>query len=115
MFIDRARVLLVEDDAGLRVGLSALLAQAGYEVRTAWDGVSALEEIGLSAPDLIVSELDMPRMSGFDLLWLVSRQLPEIRLIAMSGACSSKKRIRDSVTADGFYEKELIRSFYFSW
>jgi CheY-like chemotaxis protein len=104
MSIDRARVLLVEDDAGLRVGLSALLAQAGYEVRTAWDGVSALEEIGLGVPDLIVSDLHTPRMSGFDLLLLVSRQLPEIRLIAMSGAFSSK-RIREGVTADGFYEK----------
>jgi CheY-like chemotaxis protein len=97
-------VLLVEDDGGLRVVLSAMLARTGYQVRTAWDGVSALLEIETGVPDIVVSDLNMPRMSGFELLSTVRAQFPSIPLIAMSGTFSGD-RVPDGVVADAFYEK----------
>ena len=97
-------VLLVEDDGDLRIVLAAMLAQTGYQVRTAWDGVSALLEIDTVVPDIIVSDLNMPRMSGFELLSTIRAQFPSIPLIAMSGAFSGSQ-IPEGVIADSFYEK----------
>jgi CheY-like chemotaxis protein len=100
----QSTVLLVDDDGDLRVALAALLAQAGYRVRTAWDGVSALLEMETGLPDLIVSDLHMPRMSGFELLTMIRLQFPAIPLIAMSERFSSNQ-IPDEVVADAFYQK----------
>lgn len=102
MTAHQSTVLLVEDDGDLRVALAGLLAQAGYRVRTAWDGVSAMLEMELALPDLIVSDLHMPRMSGFELLSEIRRQYPEIPLIAMSGTLASDLF---PAIADGFYQK----------
>ena len=97
-------VLLVEDDGDLRAVLSAMLAHTGYQVRTACDGVSALREIETGVPDLIVSDLNLPRMSGFELLSTIRTQFPAVPLIAMSGAFSGSQ-VPDGVIADAFYEK----------
>ena len=97
-------VLLVDDDGRLRVVLSAMLAHTGYQVRTAWDGVSALLEIETGVPDIVVSDLNMPRMSGFELLSVLRAQFPAVPLIAMSGAFSCSQ-VPDGVIADAFYEK----------
>lgn len=100
----QGRVLLVEDDVYLRMVLSAVLAEAGYSVCTAADGLLALAEIDKHAPDVILSDLNMPRMSGFELLPIVRRNFPTIRLVAMSGAFTGDG-VPQGVTADAFYEK----------
>jgi CheY-like chemotaxis protein len=102
--LTKRSVLLVEDDGDLRVVLAAMLAQTGYEVRTAWDGVSALFDMETAVPDIIVSDLNMPRMSGFELLSIVRAEFPLIPLIAMSGAFSGVQ-VPSGVIADAFYEK----------
>jgi CheY-like chemotaxis protein len=102
--LTKRSVLLVEDDGDLRVILAAMLIQTGYQVRTAWDGVSALLEIETGVPDIIVSDLNMPRMSGFELLSTVRAEFPSIPLIAMSGAFSGTQ-VPEGVIADAFYEK----------
>lgn len=104
MTAHQSTVLLVEDDGDLRVALAGLLAQAGYRVRTAWDGVSAMLEMELALPDLIVSDLHMPRMSGFELLSEIRLQFPEIPLIAMSETLASDLFPIGAI-ADGFYQK----------
>jgi CheY-like chemotaxis protein len=98
---NQMEVLLVEDDDSLRLVLSAALAQTGYKVRTAADGVFALIEIASRMPDLLVSDLDMPRMSGYELLSMVRREFPPIPLIAMSGELWQKI----PAGADAFYQK----------
>jgi CheY-like chemotaxis protein len=102
--LTKRSVLIVEDDVDLRVILAAMLVQTGYQVRTAWDGVSALLEMESAIPDIIVSDLNMPRMSGFELLSTVRAEFPSIPLIAMSGAFSGDQ-VPDGVIADAFYEK----------
>jgi DNA-binding response OmpR family regulator len=59
------RVLVVEDDAGLRETLAEILADDGHEVRVAPDGAAALETLDAWHPELIVLDLMMPRMDGF--------------------------------------------------
>jgi two-component system chemotaxis sensor kinase CheA len=63
----RKSVLLVEDSITTRMVLKNLLEAAGYHVRTAVDGVDGLTQLHSGAVDLVVSDVDMPRMNGFDL------------------------------------------------
>jgi CheY-like chemotaxis protein len=76
----RANLLVVDDQALIRTCLSEVLTKHGYGVRSAPDGFSALAEIRKEAPDLIVSDLNMPRMSGFELLSVIRRRFPSIPL-----------------------------------
>lgn len=65
----KASLLLVDDDAVLRQTLSASLSALGYRVRSSGDGLAALDAIREEMPDLILSDLRMPGMSGFELLY----------------------------------------------
>jgi CheY-like chemotaxis protein len=79
-------LLIAEDDPAVLTSLEEFFLDRGYDVRTATNGFEALAEIHDSVPDILLSDLNMPRMSGYDLLAVVSRRFPNMRLIAMSGA-----------------------------
>jgi type II secretory ATPase GspE/PulE/Tfp pilus assembly ATPase PilB-like protein/ActR/RegA family two-component response regulator len=64
----RERILLVEDEAPLRGVLRDLLEREGYAVIEAADGVQALDGIDRSAPDLVVLDLNLPRLDGYGVL-----------------------------------------------
>jgi len=100
----KLNILIVEDDVKLRTLLSAILTQAGYGVRSAEDGFSALAEIRGEIPDIILSDLYMAGMSGFEFLSVVRRRFPAIRVVAMSSAYSGVE-IPAGIAADAFYEK----------
>lgn len=63
----RARLLLAEDSITSRLLLKGILEAAGYEVRTAADGVEAFTALRSGSFDLLVSDIEMPRLNGFDL------------------------------------------------
>ena len=71
------RVLVVDDDPVQRKLVAFRLASVGYVVATAGDGAEALERVKVSPPDLIVSDVMMPRLDGFGLCVAV-RQLPDL-------------------------------------
>ena len=100
----QARILIVDDEPSIRSSMSHALAEIGYATRTAEDGLSALAEIRLQMPDILLSDLNMPGMSGFELLSVVRRRFPTIHLIAMSGAFSGDEA-PSGVAADDFYQK----------
>ncbi len=100
----KANLLLVEDDPQLRLLMSTILTQCGYLVRSAHDGLSGLDELRSALPDIILSDLYMAGMSGFDFLSEVRKTFPAIPLIAMSSAYSGTE-IPPGVVADAFYEK----------
>jgi len=102
-------LLVVDDDAQVRMAICCVLAELGYHVRSAKEGFSALAEIREQCPDIIVSDLNMPGMSGFELLSVVRRRFPSIRTIAMSGTFSDDGR-QPGVSADAFYQKGAIGS-----
>jgi CheY-like chemotaxis protein len=110
MLNEPATLLIVDDDTFIRESLSHVLTEIGYRVRSADDGFSALREIRREVPDLLLSDLNMPNMSGFELLSVVRRRFPAIRIIAMSGSFSGDE-VPSGVTADAYYEKgSSIRS-----
>ena len=97
-------ILIVDDNVGLRMVLSIIFSREGYQVRLAEDGLSALEEIERHTPDVLLSDLNMPRMSGFELLSVVRQRYPMIRVVAMSAAFFGE-RLPAGVMADAFYAK----------
>lgn len=100
----KVKLLIVDDDALLRTSLSQTLTEFGHSTRSAEDGFSALREIRNEIPDIILSDLNMPGMSGFEFLSVVRRRFPAIRVIAMSGTLSGGV-VPPGVVADAFYEK----------
>lgn len=80
------RILLVEDDAALRAVLHEFLAEQGYSVVTACDGMDALEKIDRNQFGIVLSDLWMPRLSGDLLYRAVEKTRPELceRFIFMS-------------------------------
>jgi CheY-like chemotaxis protein len=100
----KSNLLIVEDDIQLRTLLTTILTQAGYRVRAAEDGFSALMQMRADMPDIILSDLYMLGMSGFELLSVVRRRFPKVTVIAMSSAFSGGE-IPTGVAADGFYQK----------
>jgi CheY-like chemotaxis protein len=113
--IKKHSVLVVDDEACIRETTSMLLVAAGYETCTAKNGFDALLQLRTTHPDVIVSDLNMPEMSGFEFLSVLRRRFPEILVIAFSGAYDFGDCVPGGVIADAFYSKgqhepqELLR------
>lgn len=101
---EKINLLIVDDEPATRTLLSTIFGKMGHSVRTAKDGFSALQEIREAMPDVLLSDLHMPGMSGFELLSVVRRRLPGIYVIATSGAYSGGG-VPHGIAADAFYEK----------
>src|SRR5258705_8379427 len=99
------RILVVDDDPSVRATIAMLLADDGYEVSTAVDGFDALLQMKSRIPELIVSDLNMPHMSGFEYLSVIRRRFPQALVIAMSGAYQAGDAVPGGVIADAFYAK----------
>ena len=86
----RDSIVLADDNADLRDYIARLLAESGYEVETAPDGEAALAKLKSRRPDLLITDVMMPRLDGFGLLRAVRgeeglRDLPVIMLSARAG------------------------------
>jgi CheY-like chemotaxis protein len=97
-------LLVVEDEAVLRTSLSHIFSAFGHRVRCAADGFSALSALRVEVPDMILSDLNMPGMSGFEFLSVVRRRFPTVKVIAMSSAFTVDG-MPPGVAADVFYQK----------
>lgn len=112
----RTAILFVDDDPCMREVMAMVLGEEGYEVSTAEDGFDALARMRNSLPDLIISDLHMPRMSGMEFLSVVRRRFPAIPVVAISGARALSESLPAGVMADAFYPKgrchpdELLRT-----
>jgi len=103
------RVLIVDDDAELRSDLADLLSREGYDTTTAGDGQQALEKLELRSVDVIVTDLVMPRMDGFELLHTLRERGQLTPAIVLTGFGSLDKAlsvIRD-LEAYWFLEKPV--------
>lgn len=81
----QTRVLVVDDEPIILETMTAILQGEGFAVRTADNGFAALVTLRQTPPDIIISDLRMPEMSGFEFLSVVRRRFPHIPVIAISG------------------------------
>jgi two-component system alkaline phosphatase synthesis response regulator PhoP/two-component system response regulator VicR len=84
---DKKKILVVDDERHIVRLVQVNLEKAGYEVVTASDGVEALEKVPAENPDMIVLDVMMPRMNGFDVLKKLqadpaTQEIPVIMLTA---------------------------------
>ena len=98
-------ILVVDDEPTIRGLFSTLFLSKGYKVSTAKDGFDALLQLRTMTPDLIASDLNMPNMSGFELLSVLRRRFPQIPVVAISGAYECGESVPGGIIADGFYAK----------
>jgi CheY-like chemotaxis protein len=99
------QVLLVDDEPSVRDSLGTLLTATGYEVVAANNGFDALLQLKRTSPDVIISDLNMPEMSGFEFLSVVRRRFPQIPVVAISGAYDQRSDVPGGVIADAFCPK----------
>ena len=100
----RFRILVVDDQCLLRETARQMLESGGYEVLTAADGLDGLHALSKSLPDLIISDLNMPRMSGFEFLAVVRERFPHIATIAVSADYIISGN-PSGIVADAFFQK----------
>jgi CheY-like chemotaxis protein len=81
----KCRVLIVDDEPLVLETSAAIVRSFGFTVRTAPDGFAALKILREVLPDIVISDLRMPNMSGFELLSIVRRRFPHIPTIGISG------------------------------
>jgi DNA-binding response OmpR family regulator len=83
----KIRILIIDDDVGFRDLLRIHLSSAGYEMQVAEDGVTGGRALLAQAPDLIVSDVNMPFLDGFELLSLLraDASTASIPVILLSG------------------------------
>jgi phosphoserine phosphatase RsbU/P len=79
------RILVVDDDDAVRESLGVSLESLGYDVRYAHDGRSALAAVEQSHPEAMITDLQMPGMSGLDLLREMAVRNIGVAVIAISG------------------------------
>lgn len=106
-----SKIMLVEDDNSLREIYSIRLVAEGYEVVSAGDGEEALAMAVQERPDLILSDVMMPKISGFDMLDIL-RSTPEtrgIKVIMMTALSSEDQRQRgENLGADRYLVKSQV-------
>ena len=78
------RVLVVEDDAAARTGLTELLRAWGYETTGAVDGEDALAKVKADQPDIVLADLVMPRRDGLSLLRQLKDRLDELSFVMIT-------------------------------
>jgi DNA-binding NtrC family response regulator len=87
------RVLIVDDEERQRMALAAILSESDFETRTAADGQEALERLSAFSADVIVADLVMPRMDGFELLRHLRERGDLTPAIALTGFGSMEKAL----------------------
>jgi CheY-like chemotaxis protein len=98
------RMLIVDDDAVFCEIADELFSSLGYTVRCADDGFEALAMMKQALPDIIICDLNLPKMSGFELLSIIRRRFPQIPVIAMSGEYMGTD-LPTGVIADAYLQK----------
>jgi putative two-component system response regulator len=104
------KILIVDDESAARTALETLLRREGFEVRDASDGPSALAECAKFSPDLILLDILMPGMNGFEVCRRI-KATPETRLtpvVLITGLSATEDRIEGiNAGADDFLSKPI--------
>ncbi len=101
-------ILVVDDEEMMRNLLEKILSKEGYRVETATDGEDALEKLRTSTYDMMISDIQMPRLNGFELLQRVKKEYPNISIVIMT-AFGDSFTVKDAILmgADEYVTKPL--------
>ncbi len=114
-----AKILVVEDRQAVRHVIARVLRQWGYTVDVAKNGRDALDRFAADPADLVVLDMFMPVMNGFDALVAFRRQYPDTKVVALSGGgefvmedalAKAKKLGAHAVLAKPFLLEEMLEN-----
>ncbi|HLK66304.1 MAG TPA: PAS domain S-box protein [Bryobacteraceae bacterium] len=102
------RILVADDDAGIRRFLRNLLERGGYAVFDAADGKEAVQEARARPLDLVITDLVMPEQEGIETIRVLRAELPDIGIIAISGAFGGQfLKVAEVMGADAVMTKPI--------
>jgi CheY-like chemotaxis protein len=81
----RPTVLVVDDESVIAETVAAILSRSGYAATTAYDGPEALEIALLTPPELLITDVSLPGMSGIELAITIRRIFPDCKVLLFSG------------------------------
>jgi CheY-like chemotaxis protein len=100
------RILVVDDEEALRVVLSAELEGEGYQVTSASDGQEAINVLTTKEFDLILLDIKMPNVDGFEVLKFVKERWPQTKVVMLTGFADLKNAIESKkLGAEDFVSK----------
>ena len=105
-----ARILVIDDDPDTRAMLEQILKSAGYEVTLAADGREGVVRQCANPADLVITDLYMPILDGFETIRELRRCFPEVAIIAMSGRTDTGTMlsIAQNLSAVGVLQKPFL-------
>lgn len=86
-----ARVLVIEDDEEQRTLIKAMLVRVGHRVEEAVDGAEGLRTFGKSAPDIVLTDINMPKLDGHEVITALKAANSKVPVIAISGGSAIAK------------------------
>ena len=95
-----ARILIVDDENAICAILERALVRAGYDVEVAATGEEGLEAYRRAPADLVITDILLPEMDGFQLIRALRRDRPDLEIIAMSGG--------GKIEADSYLDSSLL-------
>ncbi len=112
------KVLIVDDSLSVRSSLTQLMTDGGYQVVTARDGLEAVNMLETEAPDIVLTDLEMPRMNGLDLVGYIrnSKQWNPLPVVMITSRTMAKHRQQaeqagvNSYITKPFTEDEVLAS-----
>src|ERR1017187_5020912 len=104
----REKILIVEDEENERTGMAELLRTWGYDTATAVDGVEGLEKVESWSPQIVITDLKMPRMDGMELLQQIAVQPQAVAVILLTAQGSVDAAVNAmKIGAFDFIEKPV--------
>ena len=85
MMVKLKEIMVVDDEAGIRALLSDALMQKGYSVTLAEDGMDSLRQMGKHRYDLLITDINMPKLNGLELIKMMKKRGRREKVILISG------------------------------
>ena len=79
------KILILDDEAEIRAELAEYLVRKGYEVEEAGDGIEGLRKFEAAPADLVITDIKMPRLDGYEVIRRVRQIDPDVPIIAITG------------------------------
>jgi CheY-like chemotaxis protein len=92
------KILIVDDERLIADSLAEIIQAAGYEVRRAYSGLEAVEAIAEFCPNLLLSDVLMPNMNGFELALQIRKSCPKCHLLFFSGQAATAQLAQSFIT-----------------
>ena len=109
--ISGSKVLVVDDEPFLADTLVLILNKAGFQATAAYSGIEAVEVAKSLEPDLIISDILMPYLSGIEAMIVIRDFLPACKILLFSGHASATNLL-ESARARGYYFEFLPKPIY---